>query len=194
MKMKTTIACLMGVLIAVNVFAQGQVTFNNTPSSAIIMSDTGVAPVGGRVIAGLYFNTDLTAVPDPSLTAPDDGFRLAATTPVTPNPIFAGVYSAGAVEIPGVPEASQVLLQVRAWSVGFDDYNLARADRNPETFIGASNLMGPVTLGGPVTGIPISATSALVQGFTMTPVPEPSTVILGLLGGLGAMVLLRRRK
>jgi hypothetical protein len=51
-----------------------------------------------------------------------------------------------------------------------------------------------VTLARPGTTDPVPPLASIVQTFTITPVPEPSTIVLGLLGGLGAMVLLRRRK
>ena len=188
MKLKTTIAALAGVLFAVSSFAQGTVTFNNTPSQAVVDSRTGAAVVSGVAIAGLYFTTDLGAVPDPSV--PNDGFQLAATTVVAPSPIFAGVYSGGTAMVPGVLEGTQVLFQVRAWSVGFANYAEALASGAP-TQVGASNT-GILTVGGP--SVPTPATSSFVQSFDITPVPEPSTVVLGLLGGLGAMLLLRRRK
>jgi hypothetical protein len=188
MKLKTTIAALAGLLFAVSSFAQGTVTFNNTPTSAVIDSTTGARVQPNVAIAGLYFSTDLGAVPDTSIG--DDGFQLAATTPIAPNALFAGVYSGGTKMVPGVPEGTQVLFQVRAWSVGFASYAEALASGAP-TQVGASNT-GILTVGG--TSVPTPATSSFVTSFDITPVPEPSTVVLGLLGGLGTMLLLRRRK
>jgi hypothetical protein len=188
MKIKTTIAVLAGLVVAVNAFAQGQVTFNNTPSQPVVDSSTGMAATPGVAIAGLYYATDLGAVPDTSV--PLDGFTLAATTIVAPNAIFVGTYNGGTVTIPGTAEGQAVLLQVRAWSAAFSSYEAAMTAGAPN-LAGASNLMN-VNLGG--GSIPIPALSTRVLSFTITPVPEPSTVVLGLLGGLGAMVLLRRRK
>jgi hypothetical protein len=187
MKIKTTIAVLAASMLAISAFGQGQVTFVNTPTKPVVDNATGAPVELGTTLAGLYYTTDLGAVP--SVNPPLDDWTLAATTPVTPNALFAGVYSGGTVTITGVPESTTVLLQVRAWSAAHADYAAAWGD--PTAKVGASNVM-QVSLGGGT--IPVPSIGPLVEGFTMTPVPEPSTIALGLLGGLGAMLLLRRRK
>jgi hypothetical protein len=187
MKLKTTITALAGLLLAVSSFAQGTVVFNSTSAQGVVDSQTGALAAPGVAIAGLYFTTDLTAIPDPQ--SPTDAFQLVGTTAVAPIAAFAGVYSGGTRMVPGVPEGTRVLFQVRAWSVGFATYAEALASGAP-TQVGASNT-GILTLGG---NTPPSGTSSFVQSFDITPVPEPSTVVLGLLGGLGAMLVLRRRK
>ena len=191
MKIKTTIAVLTGLVLAVNVFGQGQVVFRNTPSTPVVDFTTGSAAATGVALAGLYYTTDLASTPD--LDIPNDGWILAATTAITPVPTFAGVYSGGTVTITGLPEGTAVLLQVRAWSAAYADYEAAWAGASdqPTPLVGGSNVM-QVSLGG--GSLPVPNISTIVEGFTITPVPEPSTLVLGLLGGLGAMVLLRRRK
>jgi hypothetical protein len=187
MKIKTTIAVLAASMLAISAFGQGQVTFINTLSKPVVDSDTGAAVAGGVALAGLYYTTDLGATP--SVEPPLDDWILAASTPVTPNAVFVGVYNGSTVTINGVDPNTEVLLQVRAWSAAHATY--AEAWNDPTAKVGASNVM-QVNLGGGT--LPVPSISSIVEGFTITPVPEPSTIALGLLGGLGAMLLLRRRK
>jgi len=187
MKLKTTIAALTGVMFAISASAQGLITFSNTPSTPVVDSTTGAPVAAGVAIAGLYFTTDLTSTPNASI--PNDGWVLGATVPVSA--ILPGLYAGGERAIDGVAAGTPVLVQVRAWSAGFASYAEALLNGTAATLAGASNV-GQVTLGGGIIGTP--STSGFVQTFDITPVPEPSTIVLGLLGGLGAMVLLRRRK
>jgi hypothetical protein len=186
MKLKTTIATLAAVLFAVSTYAQGTVTFNSTLQKRVSDSRTGTFIENGLAVAGLYFNTDLSATPD--LTVPDDGWQLASVTPV--GGTFPGLYSGGTVTIDGQIEGTTLLFQVRAWSVGFASYAEAYATGDQNVVAGGSNT-GALRLGGATAP---DATSSFVQAFTVSPVPEPSTVVLGLLGGFGALVALRRRK
>lgn len=187
MKMKQTIGILAGLLVAGNLFAQGLVTFRNAPAGAVIDGATGAPAASGVLTAGLYFNTDLGASPD--LGVPNDGWQLAGTTAVVGS-FGGGIYSGGNVGVPGVAGATEVLLQVRAWSSAYASFEAAH---NAQAYAGGSNVMN-VTLARPGTTDPVPSLASIVQGFTVTPIPEPSTIVLGLLGGLGAMVLLRRRK
>jgi len=190
MKMKQTIGILAGLLVAGSLFGQGLVTFRNAPASAIIDSTTGSPAAAGVLTAGLYFTTDLGGSPD--LSVPNDGWQLAATTAVVGS-FGGGIYSGGNVGVPGVAGATEVLLQVRAWSAAYTSYEDAMNNAAAAPLVGGSNVMN-VTLARPGTTDPVPSLAGIVEGFTVTPVPEPSTVVLGLLGGLGALVLLRRRK
>jgi hypothetical protein len=188
MKLKTTIAVLAGVLFAVSSYSQGLVKLANTTNTRVIDSTTGSA-ADGIAVAGLYFTTDLSATGDPNS---GENWTLVEPTTAVRSGVFAGVYSApNDLIVPGFGEGTDVLVQVRAWSSGFANYAEALASGSPSTLVGHSNI-GMVKLGGP--NVPTPTTSTFVQSFELTPVPEPSTVVLGLLGGVGAMVLLRRRK
>jgi hypothetical protein len=191
MKIKTTLAVLFGLAIAVSAFGQGQVIFRNTTTSAVYMPDGVTRVPPNTAIAGLYYSTDLGATVDPTLAT--DGLALGATTPIAPSAAFAGVYSGGTVTLANAAIGAQVVLQVRAWSVGFTDYAAAFAGPST-TLIGNSDVMGrdgSIGLGG--TSVPIPNISTVVRSFSLHPVPEPSVLALGLLGGLGAMILLRRK-
>jgi hypothetical protein len=89
-----------------------------------------------------------------------------------------------AVTVPGVPAGAQATIVLRAWGSGETyDTALYKGQSNPVT----------ITLGGipPGGGAPIQdAVLVGLQGF-VGPIPEPSTVALGL---LGAAVLLGQRR
>ena len=74
---------------------------------------------------------------------------------------------------------SQVLLQVRGWSAADASYADAVSDTGAGALVGASNLIGPVTVGQSID------LGTFVQSFTLTPVPEPSFSALALLAVLG---------
>jgi hypothetical protein len=189
MKLKTTIAALAGIFLAISSYGQGTVIFNNSGSSAVTDSSTGAKVAQGVAIAGLYFNADLGAVPNTDIA--NDGWTLVTTTPITTTPIasLAGVFAGGTVTIDGYASGANLLFQVRAWSVGFNSY--AEAFNAPGTQVGASNT-GALALGGGSN--PSPSVGNFMTSFEIAPVPEPSTVVLGLLGGFGALVALRRRK
>lgn len=190
MKLKTTIAACAGLLFAVSSFGQSLINFNSTGADAVVDSRTGNPTAAGVAIAGLYFTTDLGATEDPN--AGTDAFQLGATVAIGPFGPLQGVYNGGVVDL-GLPEGTPVLVQVRAWSVGFASYAEAFASGSANVLVGRSGI-GQVNLGGGSLPTPSLSGVSGVAGFDITPVPEPSTIVLGLVGGLGALVLLRRRK
>jgi hypothetical protein len=195
MKMKQTLTILGGLMVAVNLFAQGLVNFANSPQRAVIDGNTQAKAEPGLYTAGLYYTTDLGSTPNPDI--PNDGWLLAATTPIVSGLGGGGLYSAGIVEVPGVTGGTAILVQIRAWSDAFADFEAAWNSGDVNTMVGATDWVNnpiQVTLATPGTVETPPPLSGLVQSFTLTPIPEPSTFVLGLLGGLGAMVLLRRRK
>jgi hypothetical protein len=185
MKIKTTIAVFTGLMVAVSVFGQGQVNFNSTPSTAVYDQTTGAKVANGVATAGLYYTTDLNAAGSIDPNIPMDVLLIGSTTAV--GGMFAGVYSGGTVDIPDTDPGQEVLIQVRAWSNAYNDYAAAwaAASDQPTPLVGASEVV-TIALGG--GSLPVPSLSAVVTSFTLTPVPEPSTLLLGLLGGLGAMV------
>lgn len=190
MKTTTILVLVAGFTAILNVQAQGLVTFRNAPSSAVIDGRYEMPIAGGIAVAGLYYTTDLGAVPD--LWSPRDSFRLAAVTPIVGS-FGGGVYSGGTVAIPDVPGATQVLLQVRGWGATYASYEEAWLASDP--VIGwcppGSNVM-TVTLARPGTTDPVPSIATMVEGFRVYCVPEPSTLVLGLLASLGALAFWRR--
>jgi hypothetical protein len=178
---KLLLVAILG-LTAAFVHAQGTVSFVNSTTTKVTY-DTGTGttapiPVGNpnpNWVAGLFWGTEGT--PQGSLT------QIATTQVWQP---FTGVFSGGTVTFP-VAGGTRVSLQVRAWNVA------------TPSLVG----FGPIqliTLGGAGTppGAPASLTAPTTPGDTafagfLVPVPEPSSIALGLLG-LGAVALFRRRK
>jgi hypothetical protein len=200
MKVKTTIAVLTTLVVAASAFGQGQLNWSTTPSKPV-RDEQGTALPAGVALAGLYFTTDLAA-PDPGpMPLPDDGWLLADTAPV--GSPFAGYYSGGTVDFDAATvgldlvAGTEILVQVRAWSAAYENYAAAWADptginNGGVVPVAGASIVLPRTLGGGT--LPVDSISTDIQSFTVLPVPEPSTIALGLVGGLGALLLLRRRK
>jgi hypothetical protein len=192
MKVKTTIAVLTTLVVAASAFGQGQLNWSTTPSKPVV-DEQGTALPAGVAVAGLYFTTDLNALDPGAQPPPGDSWLLADTAPV--GSPFAGYYSGGTVTFDAanvgvdLVAGTEILVQVRAWSAAYQNYDAAWDD--PTAVAGASIVL-PRTLGGGT--LPVDSISTDIQSFTVLPVPEPSTIALGLVGGLGALLLLRRRK
>ncbi|EEF57597.1 PEP-CTERM sorting domain-containing protein [Pedosphaera parvula] len=178
-----------GVLAsAVSSYAQGTVNFNNTGFNITTNNLAGTSGVmsGSKAYTfGLYL-------------AADAGSLSAVTTPVMlfSNAPIAGVISLSTVTLPsGFAAGSTYAFEVKGWSStgGYGSYDAA-FNGNPNGYFGISSI-GTVTLGGGATpaGVIWGNNAGQVQGFTLTPVPEPSTIALA---GLGAasLLLFRRRK
>ncbi len=104
----------------------------------------------------------------------------------------AGLYSAGAVEVAatGLPDLTLITVQIVAWYNPTGTGTFAAAYASGTQNVGWSTLETIKLVAGTdqasqdTTGIP---------GFTVQPVPEPSTLALAGLGGL-SLLLMRRRK
>lgn len=191
MKKLKYLAIVGALLASLNGYSQGTVTFANSSGTPVLNSLTGAAVPSGVLKVGLYYNIDLGAVPNPD--APDDSFSQVGAAANVVNP---GLFIGGTRTITEVTPGTAVLLQVRAWSASFatyeEAYNAGLAG-NGSVLVGASRLMN-VPLGGGSLPTPTLVAQGGLTSFSVSPVPEPSMIALSLLGGLGAMVLLRRRK
>jgi MYXO-CTERM domain-containing protein len=107
-----------------------------------------------------------------------------------------GYVTAGKQSIMGAPEGSSVFMQMRGWE-GEPGSTYDEALMTWKA-VGSSNVIR-ITLGGDNLVPPVIPTPLLgLQGFsilTLSCVPEPSPILLGLLGLLGLTVMraLRRR-
>lgn len=204
--MKKLMFTAAAVFATVNLFAQGTVIVQNDATTLIRNILTGAS-----ALAGTTFRVALYWAPE-GVTDPGQ-FRLVPT-PVNIAPV-AGRYSAGTRLVPaddplttvkeGIPPGGMAMLQVRAWEAAFalvggaDSYEAAfNAPYNDtlgrRALVGASNMFLADTADPAVpTDTPRAITAMGLQGFTLTVVPEPSAVGLGLIG-IGALLLLRRRK
>ena len=182
MKKLILIAALLTASVAS--YGQGQLIFANNLATKLTNDVTGqAAPNGTR--AGLYIGN----VGDPQ------GSLTLIATAVTPAPT-AGSFSGGTLTLSGRAGGTTIAWQVRSWfaSTVYPSYEAALAGG----FGGdASILLGQgavhtILLTEPPTGANSIANNGL-EPIRLVPVPEPSSIALGLLG-LGAVALFRRRK
>jgi len=174
--MKKLLLTVSLLVAAVTAFGQGQVIFANNSATKITNSTT-VAAADVSTIVGLYIG---------NAGAAESSLTLITTT----NMFAAGLFQGGTRTLTGWG-AGPVELQVRAWSAGYNSYESAALSGSSAAFIGKSVVMN-VTLTTSPTPAPNLIASGLNQ-FNISPVPEPSSIALGLLG-LGAVALFRRRK
>jgi len=182
--MKRTLISLACVLVTtLSTLGQGTVNFANFPGTQRIYLPGGTtgAAVGSLNVA-LYWGP--LGSTDAQLT------QIGGLGGIAP---LAGVFSSG-TRTTGTTTAGGAMarFQVWAWSTGYNSYAEALASGDPSKYVGKSASFDNPT-GNP--GAQPPGTPAALTGFTsfsVAPVPEPSTIILGLLGA-GAL-LLRRRK
>ena len=177
---------ILGALFVTTIasYAQGTVTFANNTATAIT-NVSGSAPFPKAVVnVALYGSTSLGLANDSSLTLVGNVTNTLAT---------GGIFIGG-TRLIGTDSAT-VTLQVRAWSGAFATYEAAVAAQqggNITILLGTSAKWEQATGGGANPAQPITGVGRLTP-FTVTAVPEPSSIALGLLG-LGAVALFRRKK
>jgi MYXO-CTERM domain-containing protein len=203
--MKKTLLLVALLVASLSAFGQGVVNFNNRVT-ADVNGPLVDAPItdgeGGPRLQGnqgyraaLYggpigtAESSLVLLVNSTSGAGAVDFRTTAATYG-----YVNVGAEGARTVPGAPYGSQVVLQIRAWSGGFATYEAALSAQQGGDLsvkLGKSNLVTIGTTTGPTDQV-IPRMVGL-QGFAVVPVPEPSSIALGLLG-LGALALIRRRK
>lgn len=179
---------LVGILSALPALGQGTLTFLNTATGTGV---TGGSPVtdglGGPRLAGTGFWTQLYS------SATQGGTYAAIGTPVNfRTGAAAGFVNVSTVAVPSGAPGTSVWIQMRAWEgAAGSSYEsvLATGKTGFSAAIQVGPLGGPDPAGGPAFTAP-NLTG--LQGFAIVPVPEPSTIALGLLGAAG--LLIRRRK
>jgi hypothetical protein len=181
---KLLLLTTLALSVAVTQAQQGTVGFINSSATPLRANGTNVTAtvaLYGAAATGLSSDSTLT--------------QLGATV----NTFTPGLFSGGTRNV-GNP-GDTVTLQVRAWTGGFATWDLAQAAAlaNPNVFVTVVRPMWEQPVGGTLPGgggslptQPITGAGRFA-GATLTPVPEPSSIALGLLG-LGAIVLFRRRK
>lgn len=177
MKIKLPLmAC--AILASASVFAQGQINFANritttpTVTAPILTPDGANASGADGYMAQLYIGLDagsLVAVGSPVALRSDGGIGYIVASAITT--AFAG--------------GTVVQAQVWAWAGGAS-YEAATVA------IGKSNII-PVTVGDP-NGSPPGVPANLVglTSIATTVVPEPATLALAGIGGLGLLALRRK--
>ena len=206
--MKKTLATSITALVTLSALAQGTVNFATVGSS---WNGSVNAPATNRYTGMRISGTDYTAqlfYNDPANPADD------AIDPRTGNPLLTAVgatatFSTGATEaargyitsvtgggtrvLPGVAGGATATLQIRAWSTSLGQtWDAAwNALLSGQAGAFASTAVFTIPTGNPPLVAPSALTGANPGLFF---VPEPSTVALGILGGLGTLLLVRRRK
>jgi hypothetical protein len=189
--MKKILLTMALVAAATMSYGQGTIAFGNTIASRVkYVSAPGAAaidmPTSVRANFGVFFST--SSANDLQLGNPALG--VSSTT-------SAGIITAaGTYAINGGPELATVFMQIRGWDASFgSDWAAAR---DAGALFGQTDVRS-VTLAsalGPGTAIWQSATATDPKKFnpiTLSIVPEPSTIALGVLG-LGSLLLFRRRQ
>jgi len=189
--------CIVALLViaTASAFAQGSVNFRNDvlPASALVyLGSVGGTPVeGANYFVQLYFGAPNTTDENTltALTTAASKFRAAGVSP--------GQWSGATRTLPGyfnnglATDPKAVSLQVRVWdSTLGTDYGTAFKAQNG-LFTGKSTIFQ--------YSIPDSTQVNAPSAFYMTglgafsvAVPEPSVIVLGLLGA--SALLFRRRK
>jgi len=156
-----------GTVNLTNYDSNNPIMYQATPSSAVVnlpIAGSFVQVLGGATAGSLQVLSSSTG---------QSMFTLAE----------AGFFDGGFGVVPGVAENGTAQFQVRAWR------DAATFDAAIEKGASATYAQ-PTGTNPPLPNLPSPAASVM-PSFTVTGIPEPSTVILGL---LGATVLLFRRR
>jgi len=181
--MKKLLIALAAVLVTVATHGQaaiGTVNFNNRLTAVgldapVTIGSAAGLGAGAQYTAGLFHNG--TLVPGSTTTFRDG----------TSNPALAKYINGVTVQIPGtVADQANVPVQMRVWLTSAGSFDAAPAANR----VSSGDLIIAQLGGGPNPATP----NHLPTSFTglVIPVPEPSTMALGVLGA--AALLLRRRK
>ena len=176
--MKKLLIALAAVAVSVASFAQGTVTFNTRITGLLDAPVLGANGLG----VGPDYSGELFVV-----SGATPGVIASSKTPFRSGSELAQRYvtTVSEVAIPGV-SGPNVTLRFRAYKTSAGSWDAATNDGR-----GASADFSIVasTLGG---GASPPANLVGITGFSVTAVPEPSTIALGVLGA--AALLFRRRK
>ena len=179
------------LLIAGVVFGQANFLLRNVSRP---MLDAPVFDANGTPLWGGSYLAELWGAADPNLLTPavviDQGFRREFTPFTFVSP---GYFSSPEVYlcVLSVPPRGSAWLQVRAWDsrLGATYEEVAALGQGG---FGESNLF--YTQGGdPFDQFPVPGPLIGLQSFSLRPIPEPSTWMVGVLG-LASLWFMKRRK
>ena len=191
-KQALTIFCWSAVaLFGISAKAQGVVDFHNTGTTQITTNSftgaTGATLGAGNYLFGLYVGP---------FGSPLDSLSPVGFAPNISLPGFFG--TTGNFISTGFPPGTQLSFQVRGWSSiagnSFEQaYAYASGANFPIAYLGVS---APGFLTVPSSGsvVLFGTGPGQVGGFQLTPIPEPSITVLGLLGTLTLYIGFLRKK
>ena len=176
--MKKVIIALAALIVTAAAYGQGTVQFNNRLTASGIDAKV-LMPGGGTAVSDPAFKAQIYAGAEGSAVT---ALKAVPTTTTFRTGNAAGYINPVDVSIPGIAGGSKSTMVMRV-------YNGATYETS--TIIGTSNPI-TITLGGAGSPPGPGAEMTGLTGFTLTLVPEPSTIALGILGV--AALLFRRRK
>jgi len=193
--MKKLLAAIAILAVAVTTYGQGRVNFSNGSTTAITTNNlagtTGQISGAGNFYFGLYMGPSGSTEGSLQLVILATNTALAGRlSGGNPAPLPGG-YGDGSIATP-------LVYQIRGWSsfAGLS-YEAAQSYNGSAgvAYTGKSALGSVTPTTSPTAAAVLFGTGAgNVGGFELAPpVPEPSSIALGLLG-LGAVALIRRRK
>lgn len=214
--MKKALVIALVVACAQGAFAQGTVNFVNNVTGVFksLIYDVNPAakdvqqkgqsasdvPVGstvygGSTLAGTGFTVQLWWA-DGNVTDASQLQLATAGTSVFRTGGAAGIWTGTTAILPGQPggAGTHVTAEVRVWDNQggtITDWATAQARSGQGVKWGTSGLFGIDNIGG---GTATTPNLVNLQSFSLMQVPEPSTIALGLAGGLGLLFLRRRNK
>ena len=185
---KAIVISALTVLASASVFAQGLGTINfaNAAVNRVSLAG-GAAGVPTAASGGTYLAELLSAIEGTDFsTASRQGLTTTFNTP------SAGVFNASTRTVPTAQNGGNGQFMVRVWDTrAGSTYELAWASQDSRYQAGNSGVFIRDTADPtPPAGTP---TALNMPAFSLTVIPEPSVIGLGLLGA-SALLLLRRRK
>jgi hypothetical protein len=198
------VTAALASITAGSAFGQGSVLFQNSSSTRVSYAVDGANINGsGFRIQLFYANGDVTS--ESALEAVPNRTPLSTVT--------VGIFAGGSPYIlPSVSPAGGVAtFQVRAWAAVLGEtWDAASAnwaansgsDASRKSMVLGKSALFRVDTADP-TASPLPPSPNLtagvngvggLTGFTVDVIPEPSTIALGVFGGLSALLLFRRRK
>jgi hypothetical protein len=184
---KAIVISALTILTSASVFAQGigSVNFANAAANPVRLMDGTLVPRAAA--GGTYFAELLSALDGADFaTASRQGLTTTFNSPA------AGVFLGGGRTVPTAQNGGFGQFMVRVWDTrGGATYDLARQATGGFQF-GDSGVFRTDTSDASIVPPPLAAPLGM-PAFSLSIIPEPSVIGLGLLGA-GALLLLRRRK